>query len=411
MPEEQPEDLNLVIEQICEEKGIKKEKVVETIEAAIAAAFRKDYGSKNQQLEVKFGLEKGGTKIFDVKEVVLEPKEDEEGKVPKLKRGQITLEEAKELKEDAKIGDVIKSEVTPKSALYGRIAAQTAKQVIIQKIREAEREAIFDDFKDKEGEIINGIIQRVEGQNVYIDLGRAIGVLYPSEAIKKEVYEPNRRIKVYISHVRVTPKGPEIIVSRSSPKMVEKLFETEVPEIKGGTVEIKVIAREGGNRSKIAVFGQEGIDPIGAFVGQRGTRVQTIINELAGEKIDIIEWDEDPVKFIANALSPAKIVSVKINKEKKEAMAMVERDQLSLAIGKNGQNVRLAARLTGWKINIVEAITDEEKTVLQVKAENKKIKDKTEKKVIEKKLKKKKEEPKTEEKKESAEEKTEGEKE
>ncbi len=370
--EDQQEDLNLVIEQICEEKGIQKEKVIETIEAAVASAFRKDYGSKNQELEVKFDLETNTARIFDVKEVVEEPKEDEEGKIPKLKRGQIALKDAKELKKDAKIGDIIKTEVTPKSAEYGRIAAQTAKQVIIQKIREAERDAIFNEFKEKEGEILTGIIQRVEGGNVYIDLGRAVGVLYPSEAIKNEVYDINHRIKVYVAAVRTTPKGPEIIVSRSSPKMLKKLFEAEVPEMKAGTVEIKAVAREAGSRAKIAVSGQEGIDPIGAFVGQRGTRVQTVINELSGEKIDIIEWDEDPVKFITNALAPAKVVNVILNNDKKEATAMVEKDQLSLAIGKNGQNVRLAARLTGWKIDILQADTKEEKASSEPKEESKK---------------------------------------
>ena len=288
-----------------------------------------------------------GTKVYDVKKVVeevLDPMKE------------MTLADAKAHKKSAKIDDEIKIDITPKTgATFGRIAAQTAKQVIVQKIREAERGVLFTDYKSKERQLISGIIQRVEGETVLVDLGKTTGVLFPSEQIKGEKYTIGSRIKVLILHVEPTAKGPKITLSRSHPDVVRRLFELEVPEIFNGIVEIKAIAREAGSRTKIAVWSsQDGVDPIGACVGQRGTRVQVIMQELSGEKIDIISWSEDTVKFIANALSPAKIVNVTLKEDTKEAKVGVLEDQLSLAIGKAGQNVRLAARLTGWKIDIGE---------------------------------------------------------
>jgi N utilization substance protein A len=269
---------------------------------------------------------------------------------------EFTVEQASEYDKKAKIGDEIKIDVTPKSgAKFGRIAAQTAKQVIVQKIREAERGVQFSEYKAKERQLVSGLVQRVEGETVLVDLGKATGVLFPSEQIRGEKYSIGARVKVLILHVEPTAKGPKITLSRSHPDVVRRLFELEVPEIFNGIVEIKAIAREAGSRTKIAVWSaQDGVDAIGACVGQRGTRVQVIMSELSGEKIDIISWSEDPVKFIANALSPAKILNVALNEDAKEAKVGVLEDQLSLAIGKAGQNVRLAARLTGWKIDILE---------------------------------------------------------
>jgi N utilization substance protein A len=339
------EQLEQALAQIAEEKGISRDEIMEMIEASLAAAFRKDYGEKDQNIVVEFQPETLSAKIYDVKTVVAEV-EDPQKEVDELA--------AKKLKKGAKLGDVIKTEITPEAGVnYGRIAAQTAKQVIVQKLREAERNVQFSDFKAKERTLQNGIIQRVEGDTVLVDLGKGTGVLFPSEQIRGEKYNIGQRIKVLVLHVEPATKGPKITLSRSHPDMVRKLFELEVPEIYNGSVEIKAVAREAGSRSKIAVMStQDGIDPIGSCVGQKGTRVQTVMAELGGEKIDIIEWSEDSVKFIANALSPAKILNVQLDEENKEAKVGVLEDQLSLAIGKAGQNVRLAARLTGWKIDI-----------------------------------------------------------
>lgn len=357
-----PSKFAAAIEQIAEEKGISKDRVIETIEAALAAAYRKDFGNSDQNIKVEFDPETGGSKVYDVKTVVEEITEEQEPN----RREFITLEEAKATNKKAKVGDVIKSEITPKEE-YGRIAAQTAKQVIIQRIREAEREVLMEEFNDKEGTIVNGNVQRIENGNVYVDLGRTNGILFPSEQIRGERYSIGQRIKVYVSEVKQTPKGPEIILSRSHPNMIRRLFELEVPEVYSGVVEIKSVAREAGSRSKVAVWSsQEGVDPIGSCVGQRGTRVQTIISELNGEKLDIVLWDEDVVKFITNALAPAKIISVVTKEKEKEATVEVEEDQMSLAIGKAGQNVRLAAKLTGWKIDVIKTqaapVTETEKT-------------------------------------------------
>ncbi|OGE82350.1 MAG: transcription termination/antitermination protein NusA [Candidatus Doudnabacteria bacterium RIFCSPLOWO2_01_FULL_44_21] len=335
------------LNQIAEEKDINKDELLKMIEVSLAAAFRKDYGKKDQNIVVEFNPETLGTKVYDVKKVVeevLDPMKE------------MSLADAKTHKKNAKLEDEIRMDITPKTgAKFGRIAAQTAKQVIVQKIREAERGVLFTDYKAKERQLVSGMIQRVEGDTVLVDLGKTTGVLFPSEQIKGEKYTIGSRIKALILHVEPTAKGPKITLSRSHPDVVRRLFELEVPEISNGIVEIKAVAREAGSRTKIAVWSsQDGVDPIGACVGQRGSRVQVVIAELSGEKIDIIAWSEDTVKFIANALSPAKILNVTLNDEVKESKVGVLEDQLSLAIGKAGQNVRLAARLTGWKIDIAE---------------------------------------------------------
>lgn len=341
--------------QISEEKGVSRDEIIQMIESSLAAAFRKDYGEKDQNPVVVFDSEHLSAKIYDEKTVVegksLES-EDPDMQLDPTKEVDIAVAQADD--STVKVGQVIRKEITPDDGVaFGRIAAQTAKQVIIQKLREAERNVQFSDFKAKERTLVNGIVQRVEGDTVLVDLGKGVGVLFPSEQIRGERYEVNQRIKVLILHVEPATRGPKITLSRSHPDIVRKLFEMEVPEIFNGTVEIKAVAREAGSRSKIAVVStQDGIDPIGACVGQKGTRVQTIMAELGGEKIDIIEWSEDPVKFIANSLSPAKIINVQLDMEEKEAKVGVLEDQLSLAIGKAGQNVRLAARLTAWKIDI-----------------------------------------------------------
>lgn len=339
------EQLKQALDQIADEKGIPPEEILAMIEASLAAAFRKDYGNRDQNIVVEFDPENLSAKVFDVKTVV-ELVEDPQKEVD--------VESAQSLQEGAKLGDVIRTEITPQDgAQYGRIAAQTAKQVIIQKLREAERNMQFSDFKAKERTLVSGVVQRIEGDTILVDLGRGTGVLFPSEQIRGERYTLNQRLKVLVLHVEPAQRGPKITLSRSHPDIVRKLFELEVPEIYNGVVEIKAVAREAGSRSKIAVTStQEGVDPIGACVGQKGTRVQTVMAELGGEKIDIIEWSEDPVKFIANSLSPAKILNVQLDEEEKAANVGVLEDQLSLAIGKAGQNVRLAARLTGWKIDI-----------------------------------------------------------
>jgi N utilization substance protein A len=339
------EQLEQALQQIAEEKGISRDEIIQMIEASLAAAYRKDYGEKDQNIEVEFETETLSAKIYDVKTVVAEVEDTQK---------ELTVEDAQGWKKDAKVGDIIRTEITPEDGVeYGRIAAQTAKQVIIQKLREAERNLQFSDFKAKERTLQNGIVQRIEADTILVDLGKATGVLFPSEQIRGEKYGVGQRLKVLVLHVEPATKGPKITLSRSHPDMVRKLFELEVPEIFNGSVEIKAVAREAGSRSKIAVMStQDGIDPIGSCVGQKGTRVQTVMGELGGEKIDIIEWSDDSVKFIANALSPAKILNVQLDEDEKEAKVGVLEDQLSLAIGKAGQNVRLAARLTGWKIDI-----------------------------------------------------------
>jgi N utilization substance protein A len=378
------------IMQIAEEKGIPKNVVIETIEAALAAAYKKDYGKRGQRIRAEFSEVSGGAKFFLVKDVVdettrefveegaeeeVEVSEEVEGeeKLPRYNSERdILLKDAKKIKKGAKVDDIIEIELEPQSE-YGRVAAQTAKQVIIQRIREAERDAMFQEYKNKEGEVVSGSVQRIEGRNVYIDLGKSVGVLFPSEQVRGEMLRIGQRVKVYLHKVESDPKGPGITLSRTHPDMVKKLFELEVPEIFTGTVQIKSIAREAGSRTKMAVTStEEGIDPIGSCVGQKGIRVQAVIEELGGEKIDIIEWNEDPQKFIAAAISPAKVLAVSLNEERREAKVTVPEDQLSLAIGKQGQNVRLAAKLTGWKIDMLGAAAEEKKVAEETEKEGEK---------------------------------------
>src|SRR3989338_801143 len=340
---------SLAIDQIVAEKGISKDKVLDTIEQAIAAAYRKDMGERGQDIRAEFNENDGTARVFKVITVVV----DEEVENPVA---QITLSEAQKNDPEATVGKEYVEEVTPTDPHYGRVAAQTAKQVIIQRIREAEREAVYEEYKEKEGEIISGIVQRIEGEMVFVDIGRTTGILPPSEQVRGERYRSNQRIRVYVVKVDVSSRDPEILLSRSHPGMLRRLFELEVPEIFASSVEIKAIAREPSERSKVAVSAkEEGIDPVGACIGQRGTRIQTIIAELSGEKIDIIQWDDDPARYIGYALSPARIVAVDVFDKEKRAVAHVDETQLSLAIGKRGQNVRLAAKLSGWRIDIVKA--------------------------------------------------------
>jgi len=354
--------------EIAEERGIPQEKVIEVIEAALASAYKKEYGKKKQKFEAELDPKTGKVKFWQVKQVVTEDMilaEEEEASKDKEKvrfnpERHIMIEEAKKINKKIKAGKELKIPVKTKED-FGRIAAQTAKQVILQKIKEVEREEILKEYKEKEGEIVSGICQRVEQRVVFFDIGKTSGILQKSEQIPGEFYKPGQRLKLYVLKIEDTPKGPVIFLSRAYPKLVSKLFELEVPEISSGQVEIKSIAREPGSRSKIAVTAtEEGIDPIGSMVGQKGTRIWAVINELGGEKIDVIEWQEEPEKYITNALSPAKVLEVQIL-PKNKARAVVPDDQLSLAIGRNGQNVRLAAKLTGWKIDVRSLSQIEEK--------------------------------------------------
>jgi len=361
--------------QIAEERGISPERVIETIEAAIATAYKKDYGQKGQKIKAKFNSTSGDVQFWQVKlvvdnsmlytdEEIEDMKERKEIPQDEARAGEeppkkyvfnpekhIMLDEVKKDHPKIKIADEIEIPLVSKQD-YGRIAAQTAKQVILQKIREAEKETVSAEYRSKEGEIISGVVQRIEGHTVFIDIGKTLGLLNREEQILGEFYRPGQRLKLYIVKVEETPKGSVVMLSRAYPKLVSRLFELEVPEVAAGTVVIKAIAREPGFRTKIAVSSnEEGVDPIGACVGQRGTRIMAVINELGGEKIDVISWEEKPEKFIANALSPAKIIGVKVE-DKNTATVFVPEDQLSLAIGKDGRNVRLAAQLTGWKVDI-----------------------------------------------------------
>lgn len=367
--------IKAAIEQIADEKGLSVESIVATIEAALAAAYRKDFGEKNQNLKAKFYLETGQTEMFDVKTVVddelvaeakareaalaageemIEPTitEGEEEQLrynPKLHLG---LTEAREIKSDAEVGETIIRELVIPGE-FGRMAAQTAKQVIIQKLREAEHTNMYEAFKSRAGEVVMATVQRRDGRNVLMDLGRGVGLLPYEEQIPREQYNIGERMKVYILSVEQAPRGPQIILSRINSEVVKQVFTAEIPEIANGLIEIKSIAREPGARSKIAVLANDdNVDPIGSCVGQRGTRVQTIISELGGEKIDIIEYSDDPARYLSNALSPAKVLTLDLNEDTHTAVATVAEDQLSLAIGKGGQNVRLAAKLTGWNIDV-----------------------------------------------------------
>ncbi|MGI6576369.1 MAG: transcription termination factor NusA [bacterium] len=327
---------------IEKEKGVSKEVLLEAIEAALISAYRRNFGGSTQNVKVSIDRETGEVRVH-ARKTVVEEVEDE--------RVEISLADAHKLNPVYRIDDVVEFEVTPKE--FGRIAAQTAKQVVVQRIREAERGILFEEFADREGDILTGIVQRYDGKNVIVDLGKAEGVLAQSEQIATETYKQNERIKVYIVQVNKTTKGPQITLSRTHPGLLKRLFELEVPEIHDGIVEIKGVAREAGSRSKLAVSSRfENVDAVGACVGPKGMRVQAIVDELKGEKIDIVRYDSDMAKYIANALSPSKVLSVHHDPETKVARVVVPDRQLSLAIGKEGQNARLAAKLTGWKIDI-----------------------------------------------------------
>lgn len=366
--------LNSTLEQLETERGISRETIIETIEDAMAAAYKRDYGKKGQIIKAKFDIKTGKTEFSQIKIVVDEsmtrPEEDGEEEIkealttPETNAGEderkirfnperhIMIDEAKKIRKGVKLEEEMVFPLDSKED-YGRIAAQTGKQVIIQRIREAERNSIFEEFKNKEGEVISGVIQRMEGGNIFLDLGRTTAVLPRDEQVWGERYRMGERIKALIFLIEQTPRGVNIYLSRSHPRFLTKLFEMEVPEIAAGTVEIKNVAREAGSRSKIAVLSnKEEIDPVGSCVGQKGVRVGTVISELGGEKIDIVEWADEEERFIINALSPAKVIEVDIKTKGKEAVVTVDEDQVSLAIGKRGQNVRLAAKLTGWKLDI-----------------------------------------------------------
>jgi len=328
-------------EQLGKEKGIAPEILFDAIEAALISAYKRNF-SAAQNVRVSLDRVTGDIHVYARKNIVDVVEND---------IVEMDLIEAKKINSDYEIDDIIEIEVTPKN--FGRIAAQTAKQVVVQRIREAERGIIYEEFSNRESDILTGIVQRIEQKNVFIDLGKAEAILAPSEQIPFEQYKHGDRVKSYIIEVKKTTKGPQILVSRTHPGLLKRLFELEVPEIHDGIVEIKSVAREPGMRSKIAVFSRdEDVDPVGSCVGHKGMRVQTIVNELKGEKIDIVKWNADPVKYIANSLSPAKVVSVEVNEIEKVSKVVVPDYQLSLAIGKEGQNARLAAKLTGWKIDI-----------------------------------------------------------
>jgi N utilization substance protein A len=334
-------ELIQALHEIEKERGIPKIALIEAIKAALNTAYKKNFGTA-QSVSVEFNELSGEVKVFSQKRVVDNVKDS---------RMEININEAQELYPDCQEDDMVYVEATP--ANFGRIAAQTAKQVVIQKLREAERSLIYEEFLEREGEIVTGIIQRIESKTIYITLGRTDGIMLPSDQINGEKYELGQRIKAYSDDRQNTSKGPNIYVSRTNPYFLRRLFELEVPEIYDGIVEIKSIAREAGARSKISVHSlDERVDSVGACVGPRGLRVQNIVTELGGEKIDIIKYDKDPERYIANALSPAKVLAVYVNEEAKMATVVVPDYQLSLAIGKEGQNARLAAKLTSWKVDI-----------------------------------------------------------
>lgn len=377
--------IELAIRQLCDEKGISYESVLETIQSALGAAYRKDFGDKYMNLEVTFNPNTGETHVFDIKNVVeditdeeleaVRQREAEEHALREARKisGQpqpiaedldtgpkfnpktdIMLSDARILKMGAKVGDMLRREL-PIPGDFGRMAAMTAKQVILQKIREAEREIIFADYKGVENTVLVGTVQRREGRMIIVDIGRTTGIIKPEDQMQADRYRSGDRLKLFVREVSLGTRGVQILLSRTHEMLVRHLFETEIPEIGEGSVEIKAIAREAGSRTKIAVIGHDSrIDPIGACIGQRGTRIQTIIAELAGEKIDIVEWSADVETFLKSALAPAKIGRMDIDLEERIATVHVPADQLSLAIGKSGQNVRLAARLTSMKVNIFE---------------------------------------------------------
>ncbi len=334
-------DLSRIIDQVGKDKGIDKQILIEALEQALLAAARKKYGPK-QEIEAKYNEEVGEVELFQFKTVVKDVKNPP---------AEIDLAEAKSLDADVEVGDSLGTKIDVSE--FGRIAAQTAKQVIIQRVKDAERENIYEDFKDRKGEVISGTVQRFERGSIIVNLGRAEAVVPQQELVPRETYKPGDRIRAYVLDVRKTPKGPQIILSRSNSDFLVKLFAMEVPEVSEDIVKILSAAREPGSRAKIAVYSQDSdVDPVGACVGMKGSRVQAVVQELRGEKIDIIPWSDDAASFVCNALAPAEISKVIINQEGKSMEVIVEDDQLSLAIGRRGQNVRLAAKLTGWKIDI-----------------------------------------------------------
>ncbi|OHA91610.1 MAG: transcription termination factor NusA [Candidatus Zambryskibacteria bacterium RIFCSPHIGHO2_01_FULL_49_18] len=360
--------INSVLSELEEVRGIPRASIIEAIEAALATAYKKEYGKKGQIIRTTFDIGTGETQFYQVKIVVDGTKvifdESEEVANDDLREyynpeKHILIEDAKKIKKDAQLDEEIIFPIESKGD-YGRIAAQTAKQVIMQKIREAEKTSVVAEFGSREGSIVNGTVQRIERGNIFVDMGRATGLLPYEEQIPGERFSQGERVRAFLYRVEESPRGVFLRLSRSHPKFLEKLFEAEAPELANGAVVIKAIAREAGYRSKIAAEAKDThIDPVGALVGQRGVRVSTVMSELRGEKIDIIEWSADPKKFIEEALSPAKILEIKVNEEEKSAVVMVSEDQQSLAIGKGGQNVRLAAKLTGWKIDIQSAKGEE----------------------------------------------------
>ena len=383
--------LSSVLTELEEERGISKERTIEAIEHALATAYKKEYGKRDQVIRARFDLSVGTAEFEQVKVVVdettvrfkddeseedeemqeIETEGDEEVRLPLFNpEKHMLLEDARKIKKDAQVNDEIVFSLEMKDD-FGRIAAQTAKQIIIQKIREAEKEHLSAEFGQREGEIVSGTVQRMERGNIFIDLGRAVGILPYDEQIPAERYRPGERVRAYLYRVEETPRGVFLKLSRSHPSFLIRLFEAESPEVAQGIVEIKAIAREPGSRSKIAVYSNdEHIDPVGALVGQRGVRVSTVMSELGGEKIDVVEWSDNPEHFIEDALSPAKIVSVEIvDEEGHQALVKVSDDQQSLAIGRGGQNVRLAAKLTGWRIDIKASMRDASETDTQANEE------------------------------------------
>ena len=360
--------INSVLSELEETRGISRASIIEAIEAALATAYKKEYGKKGQIIKTTFDLNTGETQFFQVKIVVDDTRVifDENEEVADTDEREyynpekhIILEDARKIKKDAQLDEEIVFPIESKGE-YGRIAAQTAKQVIMQKIREAEKTHLVTEYGQKEGEIVTGTVQRMERGNVFVDLGKAQGLLPYEEQIPGERFSQGERVRAYLYRVEESPRGVFLRLSRSHPKFLEKLFEAETPELSNGAVIIKAIAREAGYRSKVAAEAKDShIDPVGALVGQRGVRVSTVMSELRGEKIDVIEWSADPKKFIEEALSPAKTLEISVNEDEKTATVTVLEDQQSLAIGKGGQNVRLAAKLTGWKIDIQSAKGEE----------------------------------------------------
>lgn len=335
------------LNQVCDEKGLDKDTVIKTVEAALAAAYRKDYGKPKQIIKAKLNeTDITKTDMFQIYNVIDNDTEMED------EQNQMFLKDAKKIQKSIKIGEELEIQLPPKEN-FGRIAAQTAKQVIIQRLQEAERDMLYMEFKDKEGQLINGSVQQVEGSDIVVNLGKINAIMPQKEQIPGENYYAGQRLKVYVVGVEESSRGPRVLVSRSHASLIAGLFAMEVPEISTGAVEIKDIAREAGSRTKISVTAtQEGLDPVGSCVGQRGMRVQSVLAEIGEEKIDIILWNEKTEKYIANGLSPAKVDNIKLEQKNKKAIVYVPEDQLSLAIGKNGQNVRLASKLTGWSIDI-----------------------------------------------------------